>query len=168
MSKVVMRKHPQTGVFITEKVDKLGNAYGTMRLEQDDEVVSNNYIDIQTKAAFVTLKGKVLERMKEFVQGKEDETPFPNGGKIYFTESTAPYYPTQTPKRNPNNDKVVTIAGHAIYRKYFYTRDLTVQDSPLDTVEKVLKDAELHDSAPAVEPAQPADAFEQPNVEANA
>jgi hypothetical protein len=139
------------------KTDILGNPLGSIRLQQRSRSLNNgSFLNTRNRVAFITAPLAELLALVEqlkMVDGTEID------GKIVVTESLQPFWPTQTPKINPNTQETigVTVNGtlHPVYLRMTYTEDMTAKDTYIRTPEDVILRLNAQVAAAVNQPAAP-------------
>lgn len=122
------------------KTDLLGNELGSIRLQQETRSLNGgSFLNARRRVAFIA--GTMTELNKIVAENKlQAGSQFP--GKIQVTESLAPFWPTQTPKINPNTDEQIGVTVgdtfHPVYLRMTYTEDATAKDKYIRTEEDVV------------------------------
>lgn len=110
MGKVIMKAHPETGELGTKSAS--GNSV-LIRVETEEIVNRNGYIDVEKRSALAPLSEKAAEIL---LKGKKDGDEFPMKGKIIVEESFKPFFEGQESVINPTTGEKAHIDGKEYYR----------------------------------------------------
>ena len=116
---VTLCAHPTTSAIITPSTKNV--EYGTIRLESEQTVFSNNMMNKSKRTAFI--RGKIVELEQVF---KTVGQIFP--GKIIYKNSFVPLYEGHKPKINPTTKEPVLTDGKMSYFESVYTEDSNAVD----------------------------------------
>lgn len=133
--------HPETGEVITRfsKEDDKGNIknYGRIRIDSTSLGITNGFVSLRRRTAFVTLDENALELLSDQIQ---DGMPYPIEGKVIVKESFVPQWDGHEPKINPVTLEYARIDGKLVYRSTEFTDNLQAEDILLASSEAEVSD----------------------------
>lgn len=116
---VTLKSHPTTALVITPSTKNV--EFGTIRLESEQNVFSNGFMNVSKRTAFI--RGKITDLEQVF---KSAGQMFP--GKIVYKQSFTPLYEGHKPKINPTTKEPVLTDGKMTYFESVYTEDSNAVD----------------------------------------
>lgn len=113
--------NPTNGLRITPS--EKNPEYGTVRLDSEQHVVTDGFVNLRKRSAFVRGKIEVLQSMfsSDRVQGK-----------IIRKTSSAPFYDGQEPVANPDTGENALRNGQLYYQQFLFTQDLNAFDCEVE------------------------------------
>lgn len=113
----------------TPKTDNLGNAIGSIRVEQHSRNLNGSYLNSRRRVAFI---GGSLNDLMSIVSQNKLKAGSELPGKIQIQESLEPMWKGQSSKVNPETGEEIGVrvgdTFYPVYAKSTYTEDMNAND----------------------------------------
>ena len=130
LGKVIVRKHPDTGVIWTES--KTGKTFGCMVESTETVMIKGTLLPVKKVASPKVAAG--METLPMFANLKDGDL-YPNitgvikgGGKIVRKSSHVPFYEGQKPAKNKEGVEIELEDGSWLFTESYYTEDPEEKD----------------------------------------
>lgn len=122
------------------KTDLNGNPLGSIRLQQRTSSLNGgSFLNVRNRVAFI---GGTLDNLRSIVEAAGLKDGSQVAGKIYVTESLAPFWPNQQPKMNPQTEETIEMLvgdkKYPVYMRMLFTENLEAKDRFIRSTEDAI------------------------------
>jgi hypothetical protein len=130
----------------TPKTDLNGNELGSIRLQQRTSSLNGgSFLNVRNRVAFI---GGTLANLEAIVAAAGLKDGSQVAGKIFVTESLAPFWPNQNPKINPQTEETIEMTvgdkKYPVYMRMLFTENLEAKDRFIRTPEDAIEWLNAH------------------------